>query len=191
VRGRARVAATRALADVVETFERLGYRASEPRGLEVRLERDGHAPLRARLAPEGRIFGGTFALEVSTAEPVLPATRGLSARGRGVVRLTGVAFRPARGDERGAALADALGRDAHLGERLAAVHFERVRIEPDGRSVVRHMGGSVVWILFPPLVRAVPLVAEQARATADALDAFAAVSAAQAAALTAERETTA
>jgi hypothetical protein len=180
VRRRARVTATRALADVVETYERLGYRACEPRDLEVRLEREGHAPLLARLAPEGRIFGGSFGLEVSTAEPVLPATRGLSARGRGVVRLTGIAFRPRRGDERGVDLAGALGRDGGLGERLAAVHFERVRVEPDGRPVIRHMGGSVVWILFPPVVRAVPLVAEQARAIADALDAFATAGAAQA-----------
>jgi len=35
------------------------------------------------------------------------------------------------------------------------------------------MGGSVVWILFPPLVRTIPLVDEQARATLRALDAFA------------------
>jgi hypothetical protein len=35
------------------------------------------------------------------------------------------------------------------------------------------MGGSVVWVLFPPFVRAVPLVPEQAEATVAALDAFA------------------
>jgi hypothetical protein len=55
------------------------------------------------------------------------------------------------------------------------VHFEAIRIEPDGRAVIRHMGGSVVWMLFPPLVRPVPLVDEQARATLEALDAFARV----------------
>jgi hypothetical protein len=36
------------------------------------------------------------------------------------------------------------------------------------------MGGSIVWMLFPPLVRPVPLIAEQAKATAEALEAFAA-----------------
>jgi hypothetical protein len=172
VRGRARVAAARALADVVAAYEALGYRARERDALEARLERAGSTPLRVRLVPEGRIFGGSFALEVSTAEPVLPATRGLSARGRGLVRLARVTFRPARGDRAGAELAERLGRDAHLRDRLVAVHFERIRIEPDGRPVIRHMGGSVVWVLFPPIVRAVPLVPEQARATADALEAF-------------------
>jgi uncharacterized protein DUF3156 len=176
VRGRARIAAVRALADVVETYERVGYRVvGERRGVVVRLEAEGRTPLRVSLAPEGRILGGSFALEVSTDEPVLPPTRGLSARGRGIVRLTSVIFRPVRGDGRGVELADALGRDALLRDRLAAVHFERIRVEPDGRPVIRHMGGSVVWVLFPPLVRAVPLVAEQARATADALEAFAAL----------------
>ncbi|HEX2112075.1 MAG TPA: DUF3156 family protein [Gaiellaceae bacterium] len=184
MRGRARVAAARALADVVETYERLGYRTGEQRGLDVRLEHEGRTPLHARLAPAGRIFGGSFALEVSTAEPVLPPTRGLSARGRGVVRLTRVAFRAAHGDERGTDLANALERDAFLCDRLAAVHFERIRVEPDGRPVIRHMGGSVVWVLFPPIVRAVPLVAGQARAVADALEAFAGVGAAQATAST-------
>jgi hypothetical protein len=177
VRGRARVAAVRALADVVATYERLGYHASERTALEARLESAGRAPLRVRLAPYGRIFGGSFALEVTTAEPALPPTRGLAARGRGVVRLKGVAFRARRGDEPGAALAARLGRDARLRERLAAVHFERIRVGPDGRPVIRHMGGSVVWVLFPPVVRAVPLVAEQARATAAALEAFAALAA--------------
>jgi hypothetical protein len=128
---------------------------------------------------EGRIFGGSFALEVATAEPVLPRTRGLSARGRGLVRLERVAFRPARDDPQGADLADRLERDAELRDRLRAVHFERIRIDPDGRPVIRHLGGSVVWILFPPFVRTVPLVAEQARATADALAAFAAAAAAE------------
>jgi hypothetical protein len=38
--------------------------------------------------------------------------------------------------------------------------------------VIRHMGGSVVWMLFPPLVRPVPLTVPQARATVKALEAF-------------------
>jgi hypothetical protein len=50
-----------------------------------------------------------------------------------------------------------------------------VRVEPDGSPVIRHMGGSVVWMLFPPLVRPIPLVEEQARETLGALEAFAAV----------------
>jgi hypothetical protein len=54
------------------------------------------------------------------------------------------------------------------------VHFDRVRVEPDGSPVIRHMGSSVVWMLFPPLVRPIPLVEEQARETLGALEAFAA-----------------
>ena len=71
-------------------------------------------------------------------------------------------------------LAERLAGDHELGERLAAVHFERIRIEPDGRPVIRHLGGSLVWIAFPPLVKAIPLVPEQVRATIAALGAFAA-----------------
>ena len=62
-----------------------------------------------------------------------------------------------------------------LADRLSAVHFEAIRVEPDGRPVIRHLGGSVVWILFPPLVRRIPFVDEQARATVEALRAFGAV----------------
>ena len=46
-------------------------------------------------------------------------------------------------------------------------------MEPDGRPVIRHLGGSVVWVLFPPLVKRVPLVPEQIEATLAALEAFA------------------
>jgi hypothetical protein len=35
------------------------------------------------------------------------------------------------------------------------------------------MGGSVVWVLFPPLVKRVPLVDEQVEATLAALEGFA------------------
>lgn len=172
--GRARAAAGQALARDVEVFERLGYRRGEKAGpLAVRLDPpDGERPLVVRIAPEGRIFGGSYALELSTAEPVVPGSRGLSARGRGLVRLSRVAFRARRGDAAGEALARRLDADPRLQEALAAVHFERVRVEPDGRAVVRHMGGSVVWVLFPPVVRPIPLTAEQARATVRALDAF-------------------
>jgi hypothetical protein len=174
--GRARAAAAQALARDVEVFEGLGYRRGAAAGsLAVRLEPPaGRLALLARLAQQGRIFGGAYALELSTDAPALPPTRGLSARGRGIVRLTRVAFRPRRGDGVGDALARRLEADPALQRALAAVHFERVRVEPDGRAVVRHMGGSVVWVLFPPVVRPVPFTAEQARATAEALEAFAA-----------------
>lgn len=172
--GRARAAAAQALARDVEVFERLGYRRGDAAGpLAVRLEPpDGARPLVARLAQQGRIFGGAYALEVSTGAPVLPPTSGLSARGRGLVRLTRVAFRARRGDAAGEALARRLDGDPGLQRALAAVHFERLRVEPDGRAVVRHMGGSVVWVLFPPVVRPVAFSAEQARATVRALEAF-------------------
>jgi hypothetical protein len=103
---------------------------------------------------------------------VLPRSRGLTARGRGVIRMQGVRFRAKRGDEEGRRLAERLASDATLAERLRRVHFERIRVEPDGRPVIRHLGGSVVWILFPPLVRRVPLVADQVEATIAALEAF-------------------
>ena len=130
--------------------------------------------MRLQLTRDGRIFGGNYGLELSTEEPVLPPTRGLSARGKGVVKMQGVRFRAKRGDAAGAQLAERLGSDARLGELLSRVHFERIRVDPDGRPVIRHLGGSVVWILFPPLVRRVPLVPEQIDATLAALDAFAA-----------------
>jgi hypothetical protein len=38
---------------------------------------------------------------------------------------------------------------------------------------MRRAGGSVVWVLVPPLVRAAPLVDEQAAAVAAAMRAFA------------------
>lgn len=173
--GRARAAAAGALARNVEIFERLGYRRAEGRGqLEARLEREGGRALTIRMAQQGKIFGGSYALELATADPVFPPTAGLAGRGRGLVKLSGVGFRARRGDDAGARLARCLGEDAGLGEALARVHFERIRVEPDGRPVIRHMGGSLVWVLFPPLVRPVPLVDEQARATVAALEAFAA-----------------
>ncbi len=173
MRAVARGAAVKSLGRTVEVFESLGYRQGEPGPFAVRLESPGEGPaLVARLAAQGRIFGGSFALELSTADPVLPPTQGLSARGRGLVRLDRVAFRSRRGDPAGDGLAARLNDDGALQRALAAVHFERLRVEPDGRPVVRHMGGSVVWVLVPPLVRPIPLTAEQARATADALLAF-------------------
>ena len=175
--GRARRAAASTLARNVEVFERVGYRGLQGGdALTAMLEPTaGGLPLVLRMAPRGRIFGGSYGLEVASATPALPATRGLRGRGRGVVRLSAVHFRARAGDPIGAALARRLGDDAALREALRGVHFESVRVEPDGRPVLRHMGGSLVWVLFPPLVRAVPLVEEQARASARALEAFAAV----------------
>jgi hypothetical protein len=172
--GRARAAADRALEDNVAAFERVGARVVARTGPdEARLVAGDAVPFSIRMRGRGRVFGGAYALEAATTEPVLPATRGLRARGRGVVRLRRVAFGSRRGDVDGAALARRLEADRALQEALAAVHFERIRVEPDGRPVVRHMGGSVVWVLFPPLVRPVPFVDEQARATLVALEAFA------------------
>jgi hypothetical protein len=86
--------------------------------------------------------------------------------------MTAVRFRARSGDAAGAALATALGEDLALREALTAVHFESVRVTPDGRPVIRHLGGSLVWVLLPPVTRATPLVPEQARAAAAALEAF-------------------
>ena len=139
------------------------------------MEAPDRVSIHVRMTGRGKVFGGNYALEVGTAEPVLPETAGAGARGRGLVRLTSIAFRGKRGDEAGAALAARLNGNEALQRALVRVHFEAIRIDPDGRAVIRHMGGSVVWALFPPLVRPVPLVDEQARATLDALDAFARV----------------
>jgi Protein of unknown function (DUF3156) len=173
VRGRARAVARRALAESAEAFQGAGYRVAKTGDLECRLDADGALPLRLRLTPDGRIFGGVWALQATTEEPVLPPTRGLVGRPRGAVRLRGVGFRWRRGDFEGSLLAERLEADERLQRALTAVHFERIRVDPDGRPVIRHMGGSVVWVLFPPLVRSVPFIPEQARATADALEAFA------------------
>jgi hypothetical protein len=173
--GRPRVRAQASLDDVVAAFAGVGLHVAErPGDLEAVL--DGRAegpPLRARLVPEGRILGGAYGLEVSPAAPVLPPSGGLSARGRGVVRLHGVRFRARRGDAAGAALAARLAADQGLMRDLSHVHFERIRVTPDGTPVIRHLGGSLVWVALPPAVRATPLVDEQARAVVAALSAFA------------------
>jgi hypothetical protein len=88
--------------------------------------------------------------------------------------MKGVRFRAKRGDAAGERLATRLGADAALAETLGKVHFEEIRVEPDGRPVIRHLGGSVVWVLFPPLIRRIPLVPEQVSATLAAIEAFAA-----------------
>ncbi len=167
----ARGRAARALGEVLEGFERDGFTV-EREGFAARLDRQGAPALRVRMVAQGRIFGGTYALELATAEPVLPVTRGLRGRGRGMVKLGGVDFRSRGDDEPGRLLGARLERDEKLQQSLSDVHFERIRVDPDGTPVIRHMGGSVVWILFPPFVRPVPLVPEQRRAAVEALQAF-------------------
>jgi hypothetical protein len=64
------------------------------------------AVLRGRCA----VFGGNWGLEVSTVEPVLPATS------RGLVRMQGVRFRAHGGDDAASRLAAELSADAELGK---------------------------------------------------------------------------
>jgi hypothetical protein len=174
--GPARQRAVTSLDDAIEQFVRAGHQEIERLGpLRARVgPSPGGGAVRLEMTSEGKVLGGNYALEISTDEPVLPATQGLSVRAKGIVQMRGLRLRARRGDLAGRELADRLGADAHLAELLHRVHFERVRIEPDGRPLIRHLGGSVVWILFPPLVRKVPFVAEQVHATLNALDAFAA-----------------
>lgn len=171
----ARGRAVRTFDDIVAGFERDGFEV-ERLGLTARLTRQGSVALRLRVVQQGRIFGGSYSLELSTDEAVLPPTRGLRGRGRGVVRLGGVDFRSRGHDEAGRLLGARLEHDQRLQQSLASVHFDRIRVEPEGRPVIRHMGGSVVWVLFPPFVKPVPLIAEQRRVTVEALNAFAEVS---------------
>jgi hypothetical protein len=171
--GPARRRAVVVLDGLVDQFRRAGYdRAERLDDLRARVHGPGRRALEVRLAGEGRVFGGTYALEVATADPVVEPTRGLTARGRGLVTLRTVAFRARRGDAAGRRAAAALEACHELVERLSQVHFERIRVEPDGRAVIRHMGGSVVWVLFPPIVKPIPLVAEQVRAVVAAMEAF-------------------
>ena len=171
---RVRRRAAAVLREDIGAFGRLGYREVGRRDpLEARLVADGRLALRITLRPTGgRIFGGTFALEVATDEPILPRTRGLSARGIGVVRLRGITFRARSGDGDGRRLAERLTSDHLLTRALSRVHFEQIRVEPAGRAVIRHMGGALVWLLFPPLARPIPIVPEQIEATVSALEAF-------------------
>lgn len=169
--------ASAVLASDVEAFERsAGCRLLERTGPhEARLEAPGDlGRVVLRLRPIGQVFGGSWGMELAPETPLLPPTeRGLAARGRGVVRQQGVAFRArARGDAHGDRLAGALTADAALGEALGRVHFEEVVVRPDGTPVIRHLGGSVMWILLPPIVRPTPLPDGQARELLRALSAF-------------------
>ncbi len=173
--GPARRRAVIALDRTVELFEKAGYApAGRREPFDARVARAPDGEIRLSMAREGRVFGGTYALEISTAKPVLPRTRGVTARGKGVVKLQGIEFRGKRGDAAGRELAARLAADEVLVERLSAVHFEQIRVDPEGRAVIRHLGGSLVWIAFPPLVKAIPLVPDQVSATIAALAAFAA-----------------
>lgn len=172
--GPARRRAVRVFDDAVALFAGAGYETVDRRSsLDARISGPSRMPLVLRLVPEGKVFGGTYALEISTASRVVAPSAGLTARGRGVVRMQGIRFRSRRGDGAGRGLADRLEANEGLARRLAAVHFERIRVEPDGRAVIRHMGGSLVWVLFPPLVKGIPLVTEQAHASIAAMEAFA------------------
>jgi hypothetical protein len=168
--------AARVLAEDVEAFERAGCRLLERRGdLEAVLAAPrGGGRLVLRLTRVGRIFGGNWGLEVAPEEQVLPETEsGIAARGRGVVKQQGVRFRArGRGDESAVRLAEALSADEKLGKALGRVHYERLWVRRDGRPVIRHLGGSVVWVAFPPIVRSTPLPEEQPRELLRALDAF-------------------
>lgn len=168
--------AKRVLNEDVEVFGRLGYEELErPGPFKVRLKAPtGRRDLILRLARHGRFFGGDFGMELTTEEPLLPETRGLSARGRGLVKMAGVRFRARRGDPQGEELAARLSADEALSEALGKVDFERVYVEPEGRPVIRHLGGSLVWVLFPPIIRGTPLPPVQAKAILRALDEFAA-----------------
>jgi Protein of unknown function (DUF3156) len=174
--GPARLRAIAALDDTIQRLGAAGYSEAErltPLQARLRSPR-GRQTIRLAMSREGRVFGGNYGLEISTDEPVLPPSRGVSARGKGLVRMRGVRFRARRGDPAGRELAEGLSSDARLAEELSRVHFEHVRVDQEGRPVIRHLGGSVVWILFPPLIRRIPLVPEQVEATLAALDAFAA-----------------
>jgi hypothetical protein len=164
------------LAHDIEAFERLGYRPRERSGgLEAVMEAPKGGPdLVVSLRPEGgRVFGGNWGLEVATAEPVLPATPlGLSARGRGVVRRQGVSFSARGSDPAAQRLATMLSADERLGAALGGVDFELLSVRPDGRPAIRHLGGSIVWVLLPPVVRETPLPEGQAKALVQAVDAF-------------------
>lgn len=175
MRRRARSRARTVLVRDLEAFAAAGYaETGTRRELRATVQGPDGAPLRLELVPTGgRIFGGAFALEVSTAGPVLPPSGGVEAKGKGVVRMQGIAFRPRRRDDATTSdLAARLEADDRLVRALQGVHFEQIRVEPDGRAVIRHMGGSVVWILFPPMARPIAISAEQIRATVGGLEAF-------------------
>jgi hypothetical protein len=164
------------LVDAARAFEACGWRAvdADDHREGITLTDGGELDFVLRQARQGRVVGGTWALEISTAHPVLPPSGGLRARGIGALRMRGVRFRAGRNDVDGRRLAAGLSEDRRLSEALSAVHFESVRVQADGTPVIRHLGGSVVWVLVPPVIRATPLEEDQASSIAGALRAFAA-----------------
>jgi hypothetical protein len=176
VSDRPRDRAALVLTDDIEAFEQAGCRVLERRSShEAVLDTPGGASrIVVRLTRVGRIFGGNWGMEVTTEDAFLPETQGgLAARGRGIIKQQGVRFRARRrGDDGAARLAEALTSDQALGEALGRVHFERVWVRRDGRPVIRHLGGSVVWVLFPPIVRPTPLPDGQPAEILRALKAF-------------------
>jgi hypothetical protein len=80
----------------------------------------------------------------------------------------------ARGSDAAAGrLAALLSADERLGAALGGVDFELLSVRPDGRPAIRHLGGSIVWVLVPPIVRETPLPPGQVKAIVRALNAFA------------------
>jgi hypothetical protein len=90
------------------------------------------------------------------------------------VRRQDVSFGAKGSDPAAGRLAELLSADERLGEALGRVDFETLAVRPDGRPAIRHLGGSIVWVLIPPIVRETPLPAGQAKAMVRAFDAFAA-----------------
>jgi hypothetical protein len=88
------------------------------------------------------------------------------------VRRQGVSFSAKGSDPAARRLAELLSADARLGDALGRVDFEALSVKPDGRPAIRHLGGSIVWVLVPPVVRETPLPAGQAEAILRAVDAF-------------------
>lgn len=174
MRGRRRAQAAGVLSASLDVLRQAGDREIDRLGpLDARLVAADRIPVHVRMVPAGKVFGGTVDLELATATPVLPRTHGVAGRGRGVVRMRGISFRAAPRDQAGQRVAARLEADPVLVQKLSAVHFQQVRVDPGGRAVLRHLGGCLVWILLPPVTRPVPLVVEQARAALAALEAFA------------------
>lgn len=174
MRRRALALAPRVFDESLGCFAQVGYRVvARPSTLVAELEKAGWEPITLRMVSDGGRLGGSYALEAAATEPLFPVTRGLRVRARGLVRLRAAYFRPRRGDVPGQRLSIELRRDARILHHLQPLHWQRIRIEPDGTPVIRHMGGAVVWVVVPPMTRPVPLVPEQAQALGDMVEAFA------------------
>ena len=100
------------------------------------------------MSQEGKILGGNYALEISTDDPVLPRTRGLSARGKGLVRMRGVRFRAKRRDAAGRKLAERLGSDALLAERLSLVGLTVTSTPAGAATFTRYVASAPTFFTF-------------------------------------------